>query len=103
VWRFFDYKTQFPTSAGSSIAFSAATATTAPGLATAKRVTLVTQTSTNASFLGADVSAAFADDSSAIRSAEWLRLFMAFTPTTDTNYTPYLTDWRQAYDCVDAE
>jgi hypothetical protein len=103
VWRFFDYKTQFPTSAGSSIALSAATATTAAGLATAKRVTLATQTSTNASFLGADVSAAFAADSPAIRSAEWLRIFMAFTPTTDTNYTPYLTDWRQAYDCVDAE
>jgi hypothetical protein len=103
VWRFFDWKAAFPASPGSSIMFSAASAATQAGLATATPVALGTQTTTNTSFVGGDVSAAFDAAVPKVAHAAWLRVFMVFTPTTDTKGTPYLTDWRQAYNCVDAE
>ncbi|MGH7329115.1 MAG: hypothetical protein ACREJX_12260, partial [Polyangiaceae bacterium] len=100
-WRFFDWETSFPSASGSSLVFKAATAKTQATLATSTQVTLGTQTTTNTSWIGADVSAALTSGS--LKSQAWLRIYMTFNPTTDHSGTPILTAWRQSYDCVDSQ
>jgi hypothetical protein len=103
VWRFFDWKATMPSNPGASIVFGAATASTLAGLPSSAQVSLGTQSTTNASYVGADVGAALAAGSPSRKSAQYLRIFVAMNPSTDTLAGPTLNAWRQAYDCVDTE
>jgi hypothetical protein len=103
VWRFFDYKVDIPPSPGASVTFSARVADTKALLATATPVTIATQTSTNAGWLGADVDGALAAAGQANRSRPWLRVTFALTPSTDKTATPVVREWRLAFQCIDAE
>ncbi|MBX3187078.1 MAG: hypothetical protein KF819_08690 [Labilithrix sp.] len=103
AWRAFEYRSTFPAAPGASIAFSAATAATQSGLASAVPVPLGTQTATNASWVGVDVDPRFRAATPRQTSKAWLRVVMAFTPAVGGAGTPLLTDWRQSFDCVDAE
>ncbi|MBS2017523.1 MAG: hypothetical protein JST00_31870 [Deltaproteobacteria bacterium] len=103
VWRFFDYKAELPSAPGASVAFRARIADTKPGLDTATPVTIATQTSTNTSWVGADVDAALASAGETKRNREWLRVTFVLTPSTDKTASPVVRDWRLAFQCVDAE
>jgi len=69
------------------------------GLDTATSVAIATQTSSNASWLGANVSAALA--AAGQKSRTYLRVSMAMTPSTDGSGTPSLLNWRQTYNCIE--
>ncbi len=101
VWRFFDWETQFPTDTGASIVFKAGTAKTQLLLSSSTQVALGTQSVTNTTWTGADVSAALTAGSQV--SQAWLRVYMTLNPTTDKFGTPSLTAWRQSYDCIDSQ
>jgi hypothetical protein len=97
VWRFFDWETVTPSD--SNIVFNAATATTQAGLDTAAPGVYLGTASgapiTN--WTGTDVGAALAPTP----SQQWLRVTIAFNPSSDHYSAPTLTAWRQLYDCVD--
>lgn len=103
VWRFFDYKVDMPSSPGASVSFQARIADTKAGLATATAVNLATATTTNTTWMGADVDAKLAAGGQTKRSKPWLRVTFALSPSTDKTSSPVVRDWRLAYQCVDAE
>lgn len=103
-WRFFYWQDIIPPSdAGSSanIVFTAQTATTQAGLATAPSVTLATVTTTNLSFVGVDVGAALATIPSP--SYDFLQLTFTLNPSSDHQTAPTLLAWQLNYDCVASE
>ena len=102
-WRFFDWITSFPANPGASVAFSAQTAKTQAGLSAATGVLLGTQTTTNATWTGSNVSDKLTAASPNQASLAWLRVTFTIAPSTDNKGTPFVSNWRQAYDCIDSE
>jgi hypothetical protein len=105
VWRFFDWETITP--GNSDIKFSAATATSAAGLAATQGDPSVIPIGTASGapitvWTGADVGAALSASKQS-PSLAYLRIFADFQPTSDKSAGPTLTDWRQQFDCVASE
>lgn len=99
VWRFFDWQTVTPSD--SNITFQAQTADTQALLPTASPVVGL-GTASGApitSWVGTDVSSALAPNP----SRAFLRVTITLNPSSDHNYAPTLTAWRQNYDCVDSQ
>ena len=103
VWRFFDWEDVTP--GDSSIAFSAAVATTAAGLDSATALPIGTASgATNLTWIGVDVGTKLASVAPPLgRGPSYLRITMAFNPTSDHLQSPLLTAWRQSYSCVPSE
>lgn len=102
-WRFFDWLTKFPANPGASVAFAAQTAKTQAELAGASTILLGTQTATNATWVGANVSAKLQAAVPPQTSLSWLRVTFTIAPSTDAKGTPFVSGWRQAYDCIENE
>jgi hypothetical protein len=98
VWHNFEWTTVTPDD--SNIVFSAQTATTQAGLSAATSVGLGTASGAPiTTWTGADVSAALAPGV----SRYWLRVTATLNPSTNGNFAPTLTGWRQFYDCMPDE
>ncbi len=102
VWQVFQWQAVMPT--GTSMSFTAATATTAAGLATAPTVSAGTASppstttwATNPVNIEQNLNAI------AQKSKEYLRVTMQLNPTSDKLSAPTLTNWRVIYDCLDNE
>jgi len=97
VWRFFDWETVTPED--SSIAFTAQEANTQAQLTGATPVVNL-GTASGApitTWTGTDVSSLITP------SLMFLRVTITMNPSSDHEFAPTLTAWRQQYDCVDAQ
>lgn len=106
IWRFFDWQATTP--GDSSIEFYAESAETLAEF-TDLEVAPNPVSSTNAvgvglvagptisGWVGNDVSAQLA--AAGLPHRKYLRITMRFIPSSDSEYTPQLTTWRQSYDC----
>jgi hypothetical protein len=103
VWRFFDYQAILP--AGTSIRFSAVTAQTQAGLATATPsvdITVAAPPSTTGWTTGPST----VNDllkAAGSWSKQFLRVTMEFNPSADKTEAPELLAWRQNFDCLSNE
>jgi len=107
VWREFDWQDAIPDTA--SLDFSAQTANTTAGLATAQSVTVAHATTStglpawDAAILDAKTTGVFKTASPAVVSQNLLRITITLNPTADKKSSPTLMQWKVQYDCVDAE
>ena len=107
VWREFDWQDAIPDTA--SIDYSAQTADTTAGFATAKSVTLAHMTTStplpswDVAILDAKTTGAFKTVSPPVGSQALLRVTITLYPTADKKASPTLMQWKVQYDCVDAE
>ncbi len=101
-WRFFQWQANVP--AGTSLQFSAATAATQGELAGAESVSLGEQSSSTTGWVSSaeTVHDTLLADEPPLTSQKFLRIRVQFD-TNDLAVTPVLTNWKQTYDCVDAE
>jgi hypothetical protein len=102
VWQVFQWQGKLPT--GTSMVFTAATATTTVGLTTATFVAAGTALPPDTTTWATN-SVNIEQNLKAIgqRSRDYLRVKMLLNPTSDRLLAPTLTTWRVLYDCVDAE
>jgi hypothetical protein len=98
-WRFFDWETVTPSD--SNIVFTAKTADTQALLPTASPVVNLgtAQGAPIITWTGTDVSTALAPNP----SRNWLRVTITLNPSSDHEYAPTLSAWRQEFDCVDSQ
>jgi hypothetical protein len=107
VWREFDWQHAIPGTA--SIDYSAQTADTAAGLATARSVTIGHMTTStpvpswDVAILDAKTTGLFKTVSPPVVSQALLRVTITLNPTADKKASPRLLQWKVQYDCVDAE
>jgi len=100
-WQFFSWKATVPTS--TSIGFTAATASTQAGLASATPVSAGTATATTSIWTSSTstVEQQLRAASPAQASRDWLRIAITINPNVTT--TPTLLKWQQTFDCKPAE
>jgi hypothetical protein len=107
VWREFDWQDSIPDTA--SIDFSAQTADTVAGFATATSVMLGHMTKSTAvpnwdvAILDTKTSGAFKSVNPPLVSQNMLRVTISLNPTADKKASPLIMQWKVQYDCVDAE
>jgi hypothetical protein len=100
VWRFFDWQASTP--GDSLITFTAQTATTSAGLASATPVTVGTASGPpTTGWVGEDVGSALENDSQV--SQLYLRITMHIQPSTDNLSTPNISKWRQSFSCLPSQ
>lgn len=104
-WKFLEWQAKLP--AGTSIAYTAASASTQAELATAGAVYLATanppDTSTWTTWSDQDSESIDAKlVAEGYPSRDWLRVTMTLNPDATLIHSPVLTSWRLVYDCDDS-
>lgn len=103
VWQMLQWKATLP--AGTSIAFSAASAATVAALSTAVTVNAgQATTSTSGSTWSVNpINLSTNLKAIGVGSLTYLRVVSTLNPSSDQLRTPTLSNWRVVYDCLDAE
>lgn len=104
-WKFLEWQAKLP--AGTSIAYTAASANTQAELATAGAVYLATATPPDTSTwtTWSDQESESIDAKLMAEdypSRDWLRVTMTLNPDSTRIHSPVLTSWRLVYDCDDS-